>query len=490
MLLLGIDIGTSSVKASVVDVDTKKSIAQSTFPDIEAPIISKQTGWAEQSPNDWWNYVRNAIKRCHASGSYNPKNIAAIGLSYQMHGLVCVDKNQEPIRDAIIWCDSRSVEIGERAFKEIGEDKCMKYLLNSPGNFTASKLFWVKQAEPSNYNKIDKVMLPGDFIAMKLTGEIGTTITGMSEGVLWDFEKHTVSEEVTKYFGFEPSFFPKVKDVFIVHGLLQEGVANDLSLRQQIPISYKAGDQPNNAFSLNVMHAGEVAATAGTSGVVYAVSDKKVADRKSRINTFAHVNHTAANNSLGLLMCINGAGVMNRWLKSFGFSDYRHMNELALRVAIGSQGLFVFPFGNGAERIFGNRLIGASLESIDLNKHSNAHLCRATQEGIAFSFRYGFDILNSLGIEAKVIKAGRANMFLSDVFVSALANIINVPVSLYPTDGSAGAALGAGVGAGLFSVSQAFENTELLDEVLPNSPSQYEDLYGQWKEKLEKKLTN
>jgi xylulokinase len=200
MLLLGIDLGTSSVKVSVVNAQSQRCIASAFFPETEADIISPHPGWAEQSPDQWWEYVKQAILKCNASQTYNPLDIAAIGIAYQMHGLVLVDKQQHALRNSIIWCDSRAVEIGNRAFHEIGEKKCLSHLLNSPGNFTASKLAWVKEHEPAVYVKIDKAMLPGDFIAMKMTGECTTTISALSEGVFWDFKKSSLSTDVVKYF--------------------------------------------------------------------------------------------------------------------------------------------------------------------------------------------------------------------------------------------------------------------------------------------------
>src|SRR5687768_7831665 len=144
MLLLGIDIGTSSIKVSVVDADNQQCIASTQYPETETGIQSPVPGWAEQSPDDWWKNVQQAILKLNAKKQYDPGDIAAIGIAYQMHGLVMVDKEQRSIRNSIIWCDSRAVEIGDNAFEEIGENICFKHLLNSPGNFTASKLAWVK----------------------------------------------------------------------------------------------------------------------------------------------------------------------------------------------------------------------------------------------------------------------------------------------------------------------------------------------------------
>ncbi len=488
-LLLGIDVGTSFIKVSVVDAETGACLATEKNMDSEATIFSKHPGWAEQSPDKWWEDVQSAIIRCHATKKYNPKNIAAIGIAYQMHGLVLVDKDQNVLRDSIIWCDSRAVEIGDKAFKEMGEEECLNTLLNSPGNFTASKLAWVKSNEPEIYNKIDKIMLPGDFISMKLTGKITTTPSALSEGILWNFKEEKLSKKVVEYFEFNEDFISEVQPVFSNHGALSIEMANQLSLKAGIPVSYKAGDQLNNALSLNVLHPGEVAATAGTSGVIYAVTDKLFADKFSRVNAFVHVNHARDKKRFGILLCINGTGIINRWIKDLcGDINYDEINLLAAKINPGSEGLFVVPFGNGAERMLQNKIVGAHILNIDLNKHSKAHIFRAVQEGIAFAFRYGLDIMRENKIEPNVIRAGKANLFLSDVFIEAFVNATGVSVELYENDGSAGAAIGAGIGAGIFSEREVFSNCKPIKIVAPENQSIYDELYQSWKKILEQKL--
>jgi len=490
MLLLGIDLGTSSIKASVVDAATQQCVASAQYPDEETTITSLQTGWAEQSPETWWRNIKGAIRKVNATGKFDPKNIAAIGIAYQMHGLVLIDKEQKVLRDSIIWCDSRAVETGNAAFEKIGQQRSLSALLNSPGNFTASKLSWVKKNEPRIFGNSYKMMLPGDFAAMKLTGEITTTSSALSEGIFWDFEEDELSKDVMTCFGFDEQMIPEVKPLFSSHGYLLSEVAKELSLKPGIPVSYKAGDQLNNALSLNVFHPGEVAATAGTSGVIYAVTDSLFFDRFSRVNAFAHVNHSKKERRVGVLLCINGTGIMNRWMKDLSATNYNEMNLQASQIQAGSDGLFVLPFGNGAERIFENKIVGAHLLHIDLNKHSKAHIFRATQEGIVFSFRYGLDIMRENGIVPSVIRVGKANMFLSDLFVSSFVDATNVPVEMYENDGSVGAALGAGIGAGIFSSpGEAFSNLKLIKRINPSSNVKlYDELYGNWKQELMKFL--
>ena len=485
MLLLGIDIGTSSIKVSIVDAQTQNCVATAQYPDIETGITSHQKGWAEQSPDMWWENVQQAILKANATKKYNPADIKAIGIAYQMHGLVCVDKQQRVLRDSIIWCDSRAVEIGNRAFDTIGHERSLKHLLNSPGNFTAAKLAWVKENEPATFALIDKIMLPGDFIAMKLTGDITTSVAALSEGVFWDFKEQQLSKDVFNYFGFDQSIIPEIKEVFTTHGNISAAVANQLSLQPGIPVTYKAGDQPNNALSLNVLEPGEVAATAGTSGVIYGVTDQLVFDQQSRINSFAHVNYVAHQKRIGVLLCINGTGILNSWIKKVtgNIYSYQQMNEAAATVAAGSDGLKMLPFGNGAERMLGNQLLQSHIHQIDFNVHGPAHLFRAAQEGIAFAFRYGVDIMRENGMQPSVIRAGKANMFLSDVFTNCFVNATNIPVELHDCDGSVGAAKGAGIGLGFYiSPKDAFSNAVPIDWVEPTQSKLYDQLYSEWKE--------
>lgn len=490
MLLLGIDIGTSSIKVSVVDAQTQESLASAQYPEEESDIITPEPGWAEQAPEMWWEHTKAAIRKANATGKYNPKDIGAIGIAYQMHGLVVVDKDQHTLRNSIIWCDSRAVEIGNKAFEAIGEERSLSHLLNSPGNFTASKLAWVKANEPELYDNIDKIMLPGDFVAMKLTGNITTSVSALSEGVFWDFQDDTLSRDVLDYYKFEKSLIPDINPVFSVHGTVQKAVADELGLKEGIPVTYKSGDQPNNALSLNVLRPGEVAATAGTSGVIYGVSDQLIYDPQSRVNTFAHVNY-GEQKRLGVLLCINGTGSLYRWIKTIAGTgiSYAEMNAAAAKISVGSNGLRVIPFGNGAERMLNNKIIGTHFHNIDLNLHTKAYLFRGVQEGIAFAFRYGLDIMRESGMNPSIIRAGKANLFLSQTFAEAFVNATHVPVELYQNDGSVGAALGAGIGVKAFkSEEEAFTNSKKLQVIEPKAIDQYEPVYQEWKALLEQHL--
>lgn len=494
MYLLGYDIGSSSVKASLVDAQTGKCVASAFYPKQEAEIMAPQVGWAEQHPEKWWEHLKLATADVLLTSKVNSQEIKAIGISYQMHGLVCVDKNQQVLRPSIIWCDSRAVGIGEQAFNDLGSEKCLSHLLNSPGNFTASKLAWVKQNEPDVFAQIDKVMLPGDYIAMRLTGEVRTTISGLSEGMFWDFKEKQVAQFLLDYYGINASLIADIVPTFGEQGFVTQAAAQELGLHAGTPITYRAGDQPNNALSLNVFNPGEIASTAGTSGVVYGVNGQVQYDPLSRVNTFVHVNHTDNQTRLGVLLCVNGTGILNSWIKRNvapeGIS-YDDMNQLSASVPIGSAGLSILPFGNGAERMLQNKKTGSVIYGVDFNRHSRSHILRAAQEGIVFSFKYGIDIMEQMGMEVKKIHAGKANMFLSKVFRDTLAGVTGATIELYNTDGAAGAAKGAGMGAGIYKDhDEAFASLEKLQVIEPNQTDipAYQEAYGRWKKIIDNEM--
>lgn len=488
--LLGFDVGSSSVKASLVDSDSGVCVASAFYPEKEAPIIAVKSGWAEQDPQMWWDNAKLSFKKVMADSSVKGEDIKAIGISYQMHGLVCVDKNQNVLRPSIIWCDSRAVPYGEKAFENIGPKECLGHLLNSPGNFTASKLAWVKENEPQLFEKIYKIMLPGDYIAMKLSGTINTTISGLSEGMLWDFKNKKVAKFLLDYFGFDESLIADIVPTFSIQSEVSEAAANELGLKAGTPISYRAGDQPNNALSLNVFNPGEIASTAGTSGVVYGVLGEANYDIKSRVNTFAHVNYQKDMERLGVLLCINGTGILNAWMRRNvapeGIS-YSDMNDMMASVPVGSDGITIIPFGNGAERVLENKEIGCSIHGVNFNKHGKAHLMRAAQEGIVFSFCYGMEVMQQMGMDIHKIHAGKANMFLSELFRNTLAGVSGATIELYETDGSVGAAKGAGMGCGIYKDhDEAFATLKKLAVIEPDEKrrAEYLQAYSLWKETL------
>lgn len=503
--LLGLDVGSSSVKASLVEVESGKTAASAFFPKSEAPIKAVKAGWAEQDPQSWWDYAKQSLAKCMEETGAKGEDIKAIGISYQMHGLVCVDKDQNVLRDSIIWCDSRAVPYGEKAFKDLGEGQCLSHLLNSPGNFTAAKLAWVKENEPAVYEKIDKIMLPGDYIAMKLSGTVNTTVSGLSEGMFWDFKEKQPAKFLLDYFGFDQKLIADIVPTFSIQSEVSAEAAAETGLKEGTPISYRAGDQPNNAVSLNVFNPGEIASTAGTSGVVYGVLGDVNYDPKSRVNTFAHVNYIpdTANHKpqtsnlkpqtrLGVLLCINGTGILNSWIHRNVAPEgmtYAEMDEVSEKVPIGSEGVTIIPFGNGAERVMENKDLGCSIHGINFNKHTRAHIMRAEQEGIVFSFCYGMEIMKQMGMDISTIHAGRANMFMSSIFRDTLASTSGATIELYETDGSVGAAKGAGIGAGIYKDhDEAFATLKKLAVIEPDEKheAEYKTAYNRWKEILNK----
>ena len=489
--LLGYDVGSSSIKASLVNATTGEVVGAATSPAQELPMQAPREGWAEQHPDLWWEHLQKATAELRVHHSEALSQVKAIGISYQMHGLVVVDQEQQVLRPSIIWCDSRAVSIGQQAWEHLGKEYSLSHFLNSPGNFTASKLRWVQENEPELYERVDKMMLPGDYIAMRLTGEVQTTVSGLSEGILWDFQDQDLAHSLLEHYGFDTDLIPTVVPTFADQGAVTDAVAEQLGLSKGVKVAYRAGDQPNNALSLNVLQPGEVATTAGTSGVIYGVSDRLEYDAQSRVNTFAHVNYTTEQPLYGILACVNGTGILNSWLKNQllgGRMSYEEMNDLASQAPVGSDGVVVLPFGNGAERVLENAELGMHLQGVNFNVHTNAHVLRAAQEGIVFALKYSFDIMQEMGLTISKVKAGKANMFLSPLFREAFANTTGTAVELYNTDGSVGAARGAGIGVGIYeNTAEAFEGLQQIDTIEPNAElqPQYEAAYEQWLDALQ-----
>jgi len=494
--LLGYDVGSSSIKATVLDTESQRLAAAAVSPKRELEIQAPRPGWAEQDPEIWWKHLVLATEEISSVQGVDLGEVEAVGISYQMHGLVCLDDVGAVLRPAIIWCDSRAVEIGDEAFQGLGPKRCLQVLLNSPGNFTASKLSWVGKNEPAVFEKISKVMLPGDYVAFRLTGEISTTPSGLSEAILWDYSSNDLARFVLEYYGIPETMIAPVVPNFSVQGKLMREAAARLGLKPGIEVTYRGGDQPNNALSLNVLEPGEVAATAGTSGVVYGVGSEASYDERSRVNTFVHLNHTERKPRYGTLLCVNGSGCLNSWLKhnvmgsESSSSSYEQMNEAAAAAPVGCDGLLIMPYGNGAERTLENRNLGASLHGLDFNRHGRAHVLRAGQEAVVFALRYGLEIMEGMGLKIETVRAGAANMFLSPLFAEAFATVSDARVELFNTDGSQGAARGAGIGAGIYNFDDAFHGLEPVRTVEPNPElgEAYGQTYRRWRAVLTERL--
>lgn len=491
MYFVGFDIGSSSVKAALVNARSGKSMAVVNVPEKEMAMIAHENGWAEQDPDDWWQFICKAITKLLHQCDVKAGEIKGIGISYQMHGLVVVDKEGAPLRPAIIWCDSRAVPIGRHAYDSLGHTKCATHLLNSPGNFTASKLKWVKENEPELFAQIHKFMLPGDYVAYKLSGTINTTISGLSEGILWDFKEQAIANWLLDFYGLDRALVPDIVPTFSEQSRVSADGAAASGLAPGTPIYYRAGDQPNNALSLNVFQPGEVAATGGTSGVFYAVTDTLSVKEVSRVNNFAHVNNDTGRQRIGKLLCINGAGIQYRWLlNNLGVSSYEEMNLLAASIPIGSDGVLILPFGNGAERMLNNQSPGTRITNINLNNHGKAHLCRAALEGIAFSFVYGMEILKSDGVEPSVIRAGNDNLFRSEIFSNTIAALIEQEIEIYNTTGAIGAARACLLqGRDLQAFGrQITENDYVMTYTPVKEKEAYKIAYTNWKTELENNI--
>lgn len=487
--MLGYDLGSSSVKAALLDAESGKPLVSAFSPASEMKIHSPRPGFAEQDPEHWWKELIRATELLRQKIPFTKSEIGAIGISYQMHGLVCIDKKGDPLRPAIIWCDSRAVGYGSEAFDKLGHTFCLEHYLNSPGNFTASKLKWVKENEPDIYDKTVRTLLPGDFIALKMTGEAVTTVSGLSEGIYWDYKENGVARSLLNFYGIDENLLAPCVPIFGEQGRLQISAAEALGIAAGTPVCYRAGDQPNNAFSLQVFEPGEIAATAGTSGVLYGISNKPVYDPLSRVNPFIHVNHQTDNPRYGILMCLNGTGILNSWLRREFFPDesYETMNAGAEVIPLGAEGIRCYPFGNGAERILENKNPGGHIMGLDFNRHNKYHLARAAQEGIVFSLIYGAEIMQEMGLSLVRVRAGHANMFLSNLFAQTFSNCSDCPLELYNSDGAVGAARAAGYGVNYYpQIKDCFRGMEVVRRIEPekNRSNLVREIYGEWRDGL------
>ena len=482
MIGIGYDIGSSFVKAALVDVETGRPIARARVPEAEISIDALQIGWAEQDPNLWWQYLCDATKKLLSDAQIKADQISSIGISYQMHGLVLVDQELNPLRKSIIWCDSRATPYGEGAFEKLGATYCKEHLLNSPGNFTASKLAWVIENEPELYQKAFKLMLPGDFLSAKLTGEPQTTITGLSEGIFWDFKTDQPSKALFDHYQIDQNLIPEIVSNFTVQATVSNAGAKATGLKAGTPITYRAGDQPNNAYTLGARKAGDVVATGGTSGVVYALTDQLSGQELTKVNTFAHVDYQPQKKIFGKLLNLNGAGIQYRWLhRLMGELGYDKLNEMAQKVPIGSNGLQVFPFGNGAERMLDNKVVNGHISNINFNIHDNHHMVRATLEGIAFAMIYGIEILKNDGVEIETLKVGNDNLFLSGVFSKTIADSLGISIQMLEATGAEGAAK-----ASIARADQTQSNINITKTINPNPNNQDQSItaFEKWKKQL------
>lgn len=472
MAFLGIDVGTSSVKVSIVGEDGV-ILASATAPaSSERAINSPNPNWAEQNPEDWWEDAQQAILNLPLEARLQ---VEAIGIAYQMHGLVLVDSQFQPVRPSIIWCDGRNIQESQILAESLGLDALENRLLNKPGTLTLAKLAWVAEHEPETLAKAHTFGLPGDFIAYKLTGEWSTTKSGYSEMVGWDFGASIPFEEGFRKAGWKLPL-PEARPNLEEGAPIQKVIAEKLGLPPSARVTYRAGDQPNNAFGLGVLQQGETAISAGTSGVLYGIGDSSPGLHEG-INRFLHVN-----SQIGVLMCLNGVGSALAFARRTWFQNqsYEALSELASQ-ANPENCPYFFPFGNGAERILSERAFSGFTE-LDFNRHNLPELARSVFEGIAFAYRLGSEKMEKAGCLSKVVNGTESGLLKSSFFAQLLANELQVELILSEGDGSTAAARGAALG-----IKKILPKPAPLKRYLPTSPANHER-FSHWHKILEKFL--
>jgi xylulokinase len=498
MYTIGYDIGSSFVKGVLWDEERGEVAAHVTVPDREMPIRAEKADWAEQDPEMWWEAVKAATQRLIDMVPGAGGRVRGIGVSYQMHGLVLLDRDGKVLRPSIIWCDSRATGMGKELEKAVGEEAVRRQLLNSPGNFTVSKLAWVIRNEPETASRIRWVMLPGDWIAYQLTGMVSTTVCGLSEGMLWNFKDHVPHVKALEAAGADPEWIPPVAPNPGDQGVVGSAVGAEMGFAPGARVLFRGGDQPMNAYGLGVDGPGMWAASAGTSGVLYRVDPVREAEPTGMANRFAHIGHSAENPAIGTLLCLNGAGIAYAWLRRVMFAgqEYAAINEHVAAVPAGADGVMFHPFGNGAERMLDNRQPGAGWSGIHFNRHGQGHLARAVMEGIVFAFVHGMRHVDPSLPALPVIRAPHAGLFRSELFASMLSTLAGADVQLHAGDGATGAAQGASVALGASAI-KALDSNAARDEpgVLkthspdPSIHDALESAYSRWKDALPSQST-
>lgn len=483
--LMGIDIGTTSARAIIID-EEGKLLGAGVY---EYPLYHPQPLWAEQDPQDWWEGTKKSIGKALKEADVKPQEIGGIGLSGQMHGLVLLDENYEVLRRSILWCDQRTVKQCEYIMRKSRQTLVKSTCNPALTGFTLPKVIWVRQEEPKIYDKIHKMLLPKDYIRFKLTGEFATEVSDASGTLMLDVKKRKWSEDVLSAFGINKEALPVVYESVQITGKITPEAARETGLKEGIPVVGGGGDQAAGGVGNGVVREGLLSSTIGTSGVVFASLNDVKTDPLLRTHTFCH----AVPGKWHIMGVMLSAGGSLKWFrdnlgmeelnvsKITGQDPYEILTMEASRVEPGSEGLIFLPYLMGERTPYPDPYAKGVFFGLT-PRHTKAHLVRAVMEGVAFGLRDSLEIIKRLGTKIEEIRASGGGA-RSELWRQIQADINNTQmVTINMSEGPAfGVALLAGVGTGVYkSVEEACESTIHITgttEPIKENVKRYEEYY-------------
>jgi xylulokinase len=405
MYLLGIDIGTGGTRALIIDA---KGVVVASATEDHQPFVSPQIGWAEQNPSDWWRACGIAVRKALANGNLRSEQIACVGLSGQMHGAVLLDEQNRVVRPALIWCDVRTEKQSQELTAKIGAEKLINLTCNPAlTNFTLTKCLWVRENEPENWNRVRSLMLPKDYVRLRLTGERATDMADASGTLLLDVAHRRWSKEMLQLVQMDESLLPALYESPDICGQVSEAGAAATGLQKGTPVVAGAGDQAAGSTGIGVNAPGAVSATIGTSGVVLAATDHPALDPGGRLHTFCH----AAPGRWLVMGVTQAAGLSLRWFRDqFGSTNgsvesYESLVAEAAKAPAGCDGLLWAPYLMGERTPYLDPEARGMLVGLTAS-HTRAHLIRAILEGVAFSLQDTFTIFQEIKVPVKTIRLG------------------------------------------------------------------------------------
>ncbi len=469
MDFLGIDVGTGGSRAVLID-SSGAIVASATIE--HAPFASPEIGWAEQNPEDWRRASIEAIRQVLANENVNAEDIAAVGLSGQMHGAVFLDKFDKVLRPSIIWCDQRTENQCRELTEKIGAEKLIE-LVSNPAlpNFTLTKMLWVRENEPEIWRKVKCVLLPKDYVRFCLTGDKATDVSDASGTLMLDVRNRKWSKEILAASEIGESLLPELYESAEITGTISAECAAETGLLKGTPVVAGASDNAAGAIGMGIVRVGSVSATVGTSGVIFAVTDKPSIDLRGRIHTFCH----AAPNRWHVTGVTQAAGLSLRWFRdNFSLNEnYDDLTAESAKISVGADGLLWTPYLMGERTPHIDSNVRASLIGLTAS-HTKAHVVRAILEGVAFSLRDSLEIFKDLDIPIQTIKLGGGGA-RSSLWRQIQADVYGRAVEIVESDEGAayGAVLLAGVGAGRWkTIDQACgETIRVAEKIEPNDES-------------------